>query len=257
MPMLSVAMCVHNEAERLPSCLEKLTFADELVVVLDRCTDRSRAVVESFLPKFAAGGRIIEGAFEREGDRRNRALSESRGDFILEIDADEHVSRELADEIRAKTEQPDGDWFHIPVDNYIGERLVRHGWGASFGVSAVVRLTRRGVKHWGNQRVHPKVDLAGKKGGRLLSPLAHYVDTDVSDMVARLNRYTTLRALDMADEGVSETLRHNVARMFGRFYKCYVRRKGYREGAFGFLIALMAALFPILSYLKLRLGKGK
>ena len=257
MPMLSVVMCVHNEAQKLSSCLEKLIFADELVVVLDRCTDDSRAVVESFLPKFVQGGKIIEGAFEREGDRRNRALSEARGDCMLEIDADEHVSPELAAEIRAKTEKPDGDWFHIPVDNYIGERLVRYGWGASFGVSAVVRLTRKGVKHWGNQRVHPKVDLAGKKGVMLQNPLAHYVDTDVSDMLARLNRYTSLRAQDMRDAGTSETLRHNVARMFGRFYKCYVRRKGYREGEFGFLIALMAALFPVLSYLKLRLGKGE
>lgn len=253
MPMLSVAMCVHNEAEKLKSCLEKLTFADELVVVLDRCTDDSRAIVESFLPKFAQGGKIIEGAYEREGDRRNLALAETRGDFILEIDADEHVSPELAAEIRAKTENPDGDYFQLPVDNYIAGRLVRYGWGASFGVSAVVRLTRRGVKHWGNQRVHPKVDLAGNKGHILANPLAHYVDTDVSDMIRRLDRYTTWRAQDMKDAGVQETLRHNVARIFGRFYKCYVRRKGYREGAFGFLIALMAGLFPILSYLKLKI----
>ena len=36
----------------------------------------------------------------------------------------------------------------------------------------------------------------------------------------------------------------------GRFYKCYWRRKGYREGKWGFLLALMASLYPILSYLK-------
>ena len=252
--MLSAVLCVHNEEKRLPSCLEKLLFADELVVVLDRCTDSSRAIVEGFLPKFREGGRIVEGAFEREGPRRHAGLDAARGDWILEIDADEHVSPELAAEILAKIEKPDGDWFHIPVDNYIADRLVRYGWGASFGVSAVVRLTRRGVKHWGGQRVHPKVDLDGRKGDMLANPLAHYVDSGVSDMVSRLNRYSTLRALDMRDEGIRETLRHNVARMFGRFYKCYVRRKGYREGEWGFLIALMAALFPILSYLKARLG---
>jgi len=44
-----------------------------------------------------------------------------------------------------------------------------------------------------------------------------------------------------------------VRRMFSRFWKCYVARRGYREGQYGFLIALMAALYPILSYLKANL----
>ena len=55
----------------------------------------------------------------------------------------------------------------------------------------------------------------------------------------------------MARAGQSdETLGHNMLRGFGRFYKCYWRRKGHREGGWGFLIALMAGLYPILSYLK-------
>ncbi len=38
-----------------------------------------------------------------------------------------------------------------------------------------------------------------------------------------------------------------------RFYKCYVSRKGYREGDWGLLIALMAALYPLISTLRARL----
>jgi len=45
----------------------------------------------------------------------------------------------------------------------------------------------------------------------------------------------------------------NVRRIFSRFWKCYVARKGYREGPWGLLIALMAGLYPILSHLKARL----
>jgi hypothetical protein len=72
-------------------------------------------------------------------------------------------------------------------------------------------------------------------------------------MIRRLDRYTSARARDLRDQGVPETLGRNIARFFGRFYKCYVRRKGYREGLWGFLIALMAGLYPLLSYLKARL----
>jgi hypothetical protein len=48
------------------------------------------------------------------------------------------------------------------------------------------------------------------------------------------------------------TYRGNLRRIVTRFWKCYVSRKGYREGQYGFLIALCAALYPILSYLKAR-----
>ena len=144
--------------------------------------------------------------------------------------------------------------FLIPFDNYIGDRLVRYGWGASWGVSAAPRLSAKGCKRWGNQRIHPKLDLKGPKG-RLSTPIAHLVDRDISDMLRRLDRYTTARAQDLRESGDIGSLGHNFRRMFSRFWKCYVARRGYREGAWGVLIALMAALYPILSHLKARLEK--
>ncbi|HEY1067773.1 MAG TPA: hypothetical protein VGE52_16735, partial [Pirellulales bacterium] len=48
------------------------------------------------------------------------------------------------------------------------------------------------------------------------------------------------------------SLADNVFRAVRRFFKCYVSRRGYKEGELGFLIAVMAALYPLLSYLKAR-----
>ncbi len=114
--------------------------------------------------------------------------------------------------------------------------------------------TARGVKSWGAQRVHPK--LIWKAGVRQGPPLRHrmihFVDRDISDMIQRLDRYTTARALDLRDSGDIGSAFHNYRRIVSRFWKCFVGRKGYREGGLGFLIALCAALYPILSYLKAR-----
>jgi hypothetical protein len=44
-----------------------------------------------------------------------------------------------------------------------------------------------------------------------------------------------------------------VRRLFSRFFKCYVSRKGYREGGYGLLIALLAGLYPLVSHLKAKL----
>ena len=83
--------------------------------------------------------------------------------------------------------------------------------------------------------------------------MIHYVDRDISDMIRRLDRYTTAKAADLRDSGNIGSFAANVRRMFSRFYKCYIGRKGYKEGPYGFLIALFAGLYPILSYLKARL----
>ena len=77
---------------------------------------------------------------------------------------------------------PEGDAFlrnayhDIPVDNWIGPHLVRRGWGASFGKPAYPGLFRKGVKIWGDQRVHPSLVLSGRKGPALKYRLQHYVD---------------------------------------------------------------------------------
>jgi hypothetical protein len=101
--------------------------------------------------------------------------------------------------------------------------------------------------------VHPAVSLSGEQGTALSSPIVHYVDRDISDMLRRLDRYSSARAQDLRDSGDIGSYRRNIGRIPSRFWKCYVGRRGYREGEWGFLIALCAALYPILSYLKARL----
>lgn len=249
-PRLSALVVAHNEEAQIGDCLATLAFADEIVVVLDRCTDRTGEIAQNL------GARTLEGAWPLEGPRRNAGIAACTGDWILELDADERIGGGLAAEIRTTIADAPYGYFLIPFDNYVGSRLVRHGWGGAWGVSAAVRLFANGTdgpaKVWGDQRVHPALVLRGAQG-RLNGRIDHYVDRDISDMLRRLDRYTTARAADLRDSGDIGTFGRNVRRIFSRFWKCYIARRGYREGPYGFLIALMAGLYPILSYLKARL----
>lgn len=243
---LSALLVAHNEEAQIAACLDTMRFADEIVVVLDKCTDRSREIAARYTD------RLIEGSWDLEGERRNLGIAACSGDWILEVDADERVPVELCREILDTIERaPKPAYFLVPYDNYVGRRLVRYGWGASWGVSATVRLFAKGAKRWGDQRIHPAVTLSGQKM-RLKEPMIHYVDRDISDMLRRLDRYTTARAADLRARGEIGGFANNFRRLFSRFFKCYVGRKGYREGRYGFLIALMAGLYPLLSYLKAR-----
>lgn len=249
---LSALVVARNEEARLADCLASCAFADEIVVVLDRSTDRSAEIAR------AAGARLIEGAWELEGARRNAGLAACSGEWILEVDADERVSPELAQAVRETIATSRFAWHQVPVDNYVGGRLVRYGWAGSFGTTSVPRLSRRGAKRWRAQRVHPGLDWQGEEGPRITrGALIHLVDRDVSDMLKRLDRYSSARAADLIASGEIGTLAQNLRRFASRAFKSYVSRRGYREGAMGVLLAFCAGAFPLLAHLKARIEPEK
>jgi glycosyltransferase involved in cell wall biosynthesis len=241
---LSALVVAHNEESRLAACLSHLGFCDEIVVVLDRCTDASRDIAARFTP------RLIEGAWDREGPRRHAGIDACQGPWILEVDADEHVTPAMAQEVMALLKNPTAQRYLVPINNYIGSRLVKQGWGASFGIRNKWCLFQKGTKHWHDQRVHPQVTYQGLAGPRLSHGIDHFVDDNITDMIARLNRYTTAKALDMVDAPHWTRLWPNIRRLFSRFFHCYVKRQGYKEGVYGLCIALCAGLFPLVSYIK-------
>ena len=113
-----------------PIASPRLGFADEIVVLLDRCTDRSREIAARFTD------RIVEGAWAREGPRRQPGSTACRGDWILEIDADERVRPNLAAEIRGVVAQLAGRLAPDP-----GRQLRRRPAGA-LGLGRLLRQVR-------------------------------------------------------------------------------------------------------------------
>lgn len=248
MTRISALVVARNEEARLPDCLASLRWADEVVVVLDRSTDGSAAIARE------AGAQVLEGDWALEGERRNAGIAACAGPWVLEVDADERVPPELDGEIRRVAETSAHAFHRVRIDNYVGGRLILHGWGGSFGTTLKPILFRKGAKHWRAQRVHPGLDWTGTEGERITAHgIRHELDRDISDMLRRLDRYSSAKAADLLAAGDIGTLPDNLRRFVSRFVKCLVGRKGYKEGGWGVLIALCAGLFPLLSHLKARL----
>lgn len=245
---ISALVVAHNEEADLPDCLASLGFADEIVVFLDRSTDRSKEIAER------AGARVVEGRWPMEVERRRASVEACRHDWVLEVDADERVTPELAAEIAAALPGAKPGAFLVTYDNYIGARHVRYGWGAYNGIVMKWSLFHKGCKTWrqsGLHTRHPAIDISGEKG-RLNAHIRHNVDADFSDLFARLNHYSEMSALDAVAAGSAGSGWSAFRRFFSRFFKSYVSRKGYREGIYGVALALFAGLYPVLTYLKAR-----
>ena len=96
MTSLSVLLIINNEEKQLKQCLERVSFADEIIVILDKCTDKSKEIARNYTKK------IFSGSWDIEGKRRNFGLEKCKKTWILEIDADERISDELKNEIISK-----------------------------------------------------------------------------------------------------------------------------------------------------------
>jgi len=244
---LSALVCVQNQDVQLGECLQRLDFCDEVVVVADRCTDRSLEIARR------AGARTVAGVFPFEDQRREAGLAACAGDWILEVEPDERVDSALAWEIRARLKLgAAGDYFEIPVHNYIGDDLVLRGWAGSLGQSAAVRLYRRGVKGWRRRRHVAGHVVHGRSAGALKGAIRRLAGRDVNDLVARFNRATALRAEDLADAADPGGLAQALLGGLGGFCSSYVVRRGWREGGLGLCLALLSGLYPVLSHLKAR-----
>ena len=240
---LSVLVVARDAENQLAACLESARFARELVVLLDRCADRSAELARSF------GARIVEGAWPVEADRRNTGIGLCSGDWILELDADERISAALRHDLKRIIADAEYDYYIVPFHNYIGQVWVRHGWGAYNGVAAKPCLFRKGAKIWGEGEIHPPITLTGK-GGRLAGHIDHFVDADAGSVIRRLDRYSDAAARELVRTGQRLYVHRTIRRFFSRFFKSYWQRRGYREGWRGVLLALFSGLYPVLTHLK-------
>lgn len=244
---ISALVVARNEEINIKECLNSLSTVDEIILLLDRSTDNTINIAKNL------NCTIYEGNWPSEGIRRNEGIKKCSNDWILEIDADERANKELIIEAKnkiSKLKDNTKGYFLIPFDNYIGSKRVRYGWGASWGVSSKPCLFNKNSKIWGNESIHPSLNLSYKQGF-LNNRIDHYVDKNISDMLKRLDKYTSTKAKDLRKNPRKiPPLWITIRRSLTRFYKCYITRKGYKEKGWGFLNATFAALFVLISYIK-------
>lgn len=247
MVRLSALVCAQNQEEHLSACLRRLSFCDEIVVVADRCTDRSQDIARKH------GAIVIDGIFPLESQRKAAGAAACTGHWIIEVEADEEIDPALAWEIRVELQRPPvGDWFETPIDNYIGDTRVRHGWAGPLSASRDVRLYRRGAKYWKSARTGGGVVASNARAGELKGAIRRSLGGDVGGLIDRLNRLTAVAAEEMADAKRLRSPAGGLAQGVSLFLESYIGRRGWREGRAGILIATLNAMFPLVARMRAR-----
>lgn len=241
---LTVVIPTLNEATQITECVRGLSWAGEVIVAdggsSDGTAERARA----------AGATVLSGSWDTIAAQRNAAIAAARHDWILAVDADERVSAELAREIAdviaaTHAKAPHGAYAARRRNVYLGRTIRFGGWGNDWVVRVFPR-DRRFVE----RRVHEHLERQGNVG-RLAGHLEHVPYRDLSHHLAKLDRYATWAARDLADRGRRARLSDLLFRPPVRFLRMYVLQLGLLDGWHGAVLCVMAATSVFLKYARL------
>lgn len=243
---LSVCVICCDEEANIRACLQSVAWADEIVVVDSGSRDNTVAIAREFTP------RVIYHAWPGWVEQKNFALEQATYEWVLCIDADERVSPELAREIQRELERiRAGDshavGYSMPRRTFYLGRWISHG---GWYPDRKVRLFRRSLGRWAGVNPHDHVRINGAVIA-LRGDLLHYTYRDIADHLDRINRYTSVAAREMLARRQRLPLFHMLFNPPLRFLRMYVFQRGFLDGLAGFIIAVLAAYYVFLKYVKL------
>lgn len=271
---LSVVWATRNEEENIErSIMSVRSIADEMIVVDEYSTDKTREIAKEFGAKV-----YLEPHHDIFHVTKQKAIDLAKGEWVLQMDADETITPELAIEIlkvvsgeqviikdskkiklftrhQKLIEERDGmigkpigevvAYFIPRVNIFLGRPLIHAG----VYPDPAIRLFKRGKAYLPAKSVHEIMKIDGRVGW-LEDDMLHYDSPTFKRYLSRLNRYTDLIAQEYEDQKIPKNLisfiNYAIIKPKLTFLSLYFRHKGFMDGVSGFLWSFFSASrFPI------------
>lgn len=274
METISVVLATFNEEKNLPGCLESVKdLADEIVVVDGGSSDKTIEIAKQYKAKtkITTNPPIFH-------INKQKAIDMAKKDWILQLDADERVTKALAKEIKellqyrhsgdseqsaedsrinegtdsgqARMTASEINGYWIPRKNwFLGRFLMKGGQYPDY----TLRFYRKGKGRLPQKSVHEQAIVDGKVG-YLKNPLIHIADQSFERYLIRFNRYTNLIAEELKDEKIDYnpimTVKYLLILPVWWFVLTYFRHKGFMDLWQGFVFSFFSSLRYPISYIK-------
>jgi glycosyltransferase involved in cell wall biosynthesis len=227
---LSCCIIAHNEADRIERCIRAArAIADEVVVVDSGSTDDTVEKAKSL------GAKVFFNAWDGYGPQKRFAEECASNDWILNLDADEVVTPELAREISSLMRSPEGllpAYRFRQITVYPGHDRPRL-WADYHNY---VRLYDRRRVRFRSSRVHDTVDTGAYPVGQLDGIALHFSWRTIGHVRAKLESYTDLQAKELKKPAwqILARLPFEYPLLLLRYY---VLRRNFTGGVMGMRIA--------------------
>lgn len=239
---LSVVIIALNEEKNIARAINSVReWVDEVFVYDSGSTDKTIEIAKSL------GATVRSGDWLGFGKTKKIATELAKNDWILSVDSDEEVSRELQQEILSRFESLNPQLaYKVPRLSFYLKRWIKHG---GWYPDLQIRLFNKIYSNWDEKDIHEKVQ--AKLYENLSSHLNHYVFRDIEHQVATNNKYSSLQAAEMLKKSKKFCWFHFLTKPFVKFIECYFLKLGFLDGWAGFVIAKSAAYSVFLKWAKL------
>lgn len=238
-----------NEEKNIEEVILNLDFVDELIIVDSYSTDKTIDIIKKY-PKV----KFVLNKFENYTSQRNLALEYAQHEWILFIDADERVSKNLKTEIveTVNNESVNMAFYLYRKFMFQGKHLRFSGWQTDKNI----KLFRKGkAKYISNKLVHEKLTIDGSVG-KLASKLIHYSYTDYESYKQKMIYYGQLKAKELFLKGIKPNAFHFIVKPSYKFFHSYLIRLGILDGKKGIIICYLNALSVFVRFQELKKMKS-
>lgn len=183
---VSVVIITKNEERNIERCLKSVEWAAETIVVDAHSNDQTRAKATML------GARVVERDWPGYAAQKNFGVQASTNPWVLNVDADEQVTPELAEEICDAVRQDAHSAYRVFIPTYFMGRPLKH-YGRARREPGHIRLFRKDSARFDNRVVHEVVEVDGSVG-LLKAPILHFCYPTMGTYWRKIHTYAGLEA---------------------------------------------------------------
>lgn len=239
---ISGIVITKNAEGIIADCLDSLSFCKEVIVIDSKSEDRTREIAEKM------GAKVFEHNFQDFSEVRNFGLEKASGEWVIYVDSDERVTKELASTIKYKVlgiENNNFSAFRIQRKNfYFGN----HEWPY---IEHLERVFRKGkLKGWYG-KLHESSKVEGNIG-LLDGYLLHYTHRNLTVMVNKTIEWSKIEAELRFKSGHPKMTWWRFPRvMLAAFFDSYIGQGGWKVGTVGLIESMYQSFSIFITYARL------
>lgn len=241
---LSAVIITYNEEKNIERCIKSIgKMADEILVVDSFSDDKTEKICKKLNVKF------IQNKFKGHIEQKNFAIKKAKYDWVLSLDADEALSKELKESISTVLDNPKLSAYRMNrLTNYCGKWIKHCGWYPD----SKIRLFDRNIAQWGGINPHDKIILKENTDlGFLKGDILHYTVNSISEHINVINKYSQIAAEHSYKEGKRTNIFGILIRTITKFIRDYFLKLGFLDGYYGLVICVNSAHSKFLKYTKI------
>jgi glycosyltransferase involved in cell wall biosynthesis len=240
--MITVTILTKNSGRTLLATLRSLKEFPEVLVFDTGSIDDTLEIAKRF-----SNVKIAQTTFKGFGPTHNEACSLATYDWILSLDSDEVLSKELASEILELKLNPNY-LYRINRENYFNGKHMKccSGWYPD----RIIRLYNRRQTSFSNVAVHEKIEQKGLEIKDLSYSMQHTPYLCIEDFLTKMQSYSTLFAIQNKGKKKASIFSAIFHGLYA-FFKSYILKRGFLGGKEGYIISVYNGQTTFYKYLKL------